>query len=326
MITFYTSRKQYFDHVAPIYRESKFDKQFVVEAEIAGAVGLAGINPILANSPSVQHDCVVVSSLQDLFRALGWHSKHIIFMEHGVGITPSKNAGYAGGTGMREDVSLFLAPNEYIKKKIITGIPRAKVEVIGTPKMDQVFYSTPLPRQQVPQVVVSFHWDGSQGISPEAGNAFEHFKKEIPTLGMYYDLYGHGHPRFMHTLAYYYANAKIPIIHDFFEVMQRADLYVNDCSSTLYEFCVTGKPVVILNSPKFRRDVHWGIRFWDYTDIGPMVDDPKDLASAVFTQLKNPDQYKPQREAMVKDLYPFLGTSAKIATEAIDSFRRSVGL
>src|SRR4030066_73497 len=67
--------------------------------------------------------------------------------------------------------------------------------------------------------------------------------------------------------------------------MRMADLYVNDCSSTYIEFCVTGKPVIILNAPEFRRNVHLGIRFWEYTDVGPQVESGEELLSVISEQL-----------------------------------------
>jgi len=85
----------------------------------------------------------------------------------------------------------------------------------------------------------------------------------------------------------------------------------------MYEFLVTGKPVVILNSPKFRRDVNFGIRFWDYTDIGLHVDRPEDMESVIIETLTKYGAFKIQRDFAVQELYPYLGTSAQYAAQAI---------
>jgi CDP-glycerol glycerophosphotransferase (TagB/SpsB family) len=121
-------------------------------------------------------------------------------------------------------------------------------------------------------------------------------------------------------LAPFYRDLGIEVVRDFSEVMQSADIYVNDCSSTMYEFLVTGKPVIILNAPWFRRDVRWGIRFWDYTDIGIQVNEPGELLPAIDRTLDSPNEYLSDRENAVRDLYPFLGQAAQRAAGAILGF------
>jgi len=171
-------------------------------------------------------------------------------------------------------------------------------------------------------VCISFHWDGS-AISPEAGNAFSFYRSILPALAERdeFTLIGHGHPRIIGTLEPFYKYCGIEPVHDFMEVMERADLYVNDSSSTLYEFCVTGKPVVILNAPEFRRGLHLGIRFWEYTDIGPMVDQPEELLGAILDQLSGSgEHYAQAREQAVADLYPYLGQASARAANVIEEF------
>jgi CDP-glycerol glycerophosphotransferase (TagB/SpsB family) len=136
-------------------------------------------------------------------------------------------------------------------------------------------------------------------------------------------LIGHGHPKFQHVLQKHYEDAGIEFVADFEEVMERADVYVNDCSSTMYEFCVTGKPVVILNAPWFRKFVNYGIRFWLWTDIGPQVDKAEDVLRAIEGQLGNPEQFRAAREKMVSELYPFLGVSAQRAANSLVEFCES---
>ena len=60
-------------------------------------------------------------------------------------------------------------------------------------------------------------------------------------------------------------------MRDFDEVMERSTLYICDNSSTLYEFASTGRPVVVLNAPWFRRDIEHGLRFWEHADVGVSV-------------------------------------------------------
>jgi UDP-N-acetylglucosamine:LPS N-acetylglucosamine transferase len=117
----------------------------------------------------------------------------------------------------------------------------------------------------------------------------------------------------------FYESHGIKIEKNFDEVMEIADLYINDCSSTLYEFCVTGKPVVILNSPHFRKHITHGIRFWEYTDIGPVVEKPEELIPAINDALSS-TLYKDNIDKMLTDLYPHFGNAAKTTAEAIIDF------
>jgi hypothetical protein len=292
---------------------------------------------------------LVTCGYNDLQRAL--HKKPrrpMIFMQHGIGLTFQNNA-YAGGAGMQRDVSLFLHPNEHTRALIAKTFPHKAGAVIGTPKMDgwtavsdqlsavsDQLSAVSYQREGKPVVCVSFHWDGSR-IAPEAGSAFAHYRSILPELAKSesFTLIGHGHPRAMDMLSDFYRRCGIEPVWDFDEVMRRADLYVNDCSSTLYDCCVTDKPVIILNAPEFRRGVHTGIRFWEYTDVGPQVDEPGELLSAISSQLSvisyqrsavsdqshgDASQYAEAREKAVADLYPYLGKSAARAGEVIQEF------
>jgi hypothetical protein len=159
-------------------------------------------------------------------------------------------------------------------------------------------------------------------VAPEAGNAFEHYRNVLASLADSdeFTLIGHGHPRFIHALKKYYDGFGIETVYDFDEVMQRADVYVNDCSSTLYEFLTTGKPVVLMNSPRFRRKMQFGIRFWDYTDIGPQTNQPEELKPAILAALTQPEAWAEARAVAVRDLYPYRGEAAKKAALEIEKF------
>jgi hypothetical protein len=289
---------------------------------------------------------ILVCSVKDLQTVIRAGYKHIAFMEHGVGITYGSHSAYAGGRGARTQVELFLAPNEIVQRKTLRALPNAKSVVVGTPKMDE-WTPPPAPPQMITfgegrkVVCISFHWNGS-GVAPEAGTAFQHFKRMLPILARWrgFHVLGHGHPRAMKRLRAEYEKLGIEVVEDFNEVMRRADVYVCDNSSTIYEFCVTGKPVVLLNAPEYRKNVHSGIRFWDYTDVGPCIDDPNELLGAVLhaltplsTPLSRSTETSPQKDGestailggewyearakAVRELYPFLGESAERAARVL---------
>src|SRR5690606_7661702 len=122
-----------------------------------------------------------------------------------------------------------------------------------------------------------------------------------------------------------YERMGIPIIWDWDEAASMADIYVNDCSSTMYEFCCLDRPVVILNSPKFRRNKNFGIRFWDYTDahhgngiaIGPMCDHPDRLVATVYEAAACAEEFSPGRMRVMEDLFPYFGYAGSVAAMAL---------
>jgi len=337
-IDFFARRTNYIDHMAPIWLalDETMRGSFYVPAMIGNYAASKGIDPVLLKAPGVNNQLdvappgngpLVTCAYGDLQEAVRKNPKRPeIFMQHGVGLSFPHN-GYAGGAGMQREVSLFLSANEHTRNMEANTFPHKAGAVIGTPKLDK-FASMALPRHDgKPVVCISFHWDGSK-IAPESGNAFAHYKRILGDLAKHdeFTLIGHGHPRIMDMLENIYRPLGIEAVHDFEEVMRRADLYVNDSSSTLYEFCVTGKPVIILNAPEFRRGVHLGIRFWEYSDVGPQVNQPEELLPEILDQLSNgKEEYAGAREKAVEDLYPYLGVSAKRAADVIEEFVLSKG-
>lgn len=332
-IDFFARRTHFIDHMLPVWRQLESERgQFFVPAAIADYARMRGVEVTVITSPprpsprrrGEPPNAMLVCAYGDLAVAhrMVDPRRKFIFMEHGVGITYGVHPGYAGGKGMRKKVSLFLAPNEIVRAKTEKAIPGVEQVVIGTPKLDAWAHPHPQPFPlnggRVPVVCISFHWDGSK-IQPEAGNAFGYFRRVLPDLAQWHEfkLIGHGHPREIDFFAREYQKLGIEVVRDFDEVMERADVYVCDNSSTIFEFCVTGKPVVLMNAPQYRRHIYWGIRFWDYTEIGPMVDEPEDLLVAILVALKGTTYYAARREIAIQNLFPYLGCSAKRAAEAI---------
>jgi hypothetical protein len=72
----------------------------------------------------------------------------------------------------------------------------------------------------------------------------------------------------------------------------------------LYEFASTGRPVVVMNAPQYRRDVHHGLRFWDYPP-GLQVDRPEQLADTIARALSDPEPARALRAAAVAETYAY---------------------
>jgi hypothetical protein len=327
-IDFYARRVHFIDHIAPVWNELKsfslrgkfyVHKNLVARAESWGCTDVIGLDTpdeLLTVPPG--RGPVVCAAQGDLIQASKGKGRPYILFEHGVGLIFPRFSGYAGGLGMRRYVGLFLAPNQVVYNKTAATFPQAFQAIVGTPKLDEWAHHAPKEPEVIPTIAISFHWDG-KAVCPEAGTAWEHYKNVVSQLGQVYHVLGHGHPRSMDYYAPIWESMGFEVVRDFREVMERADVYVNDCSSTLYEFLVTKRPVVIMNAPWFSKKVNYGIRFWDYTDIGPQVEQPEDLLPTVAGIMKD-DMWYCQREDAVKALYPNVGVSAKIAAEAIVKF------
>jgi glycosyltransferase involved in cell wall biosynthesis len=261
-----------------------------------------------------------VSSIGDTLvgRRLGY--RRFIFMEHGAGqaytdrVSLSRHPSYAGGKD-REDTVAFLVPNEYAANLWRRAYPDARVEVIGCPKLDTLPARVAGPS---PVVAISFHWPAF--ICPEAGTAFGHYRDALPALGREFTTIGHAHPRadWGKRLQPQYRDAGIEFVEDFDEVCRRADVYVCDNSSTMYEFAATGRPVVVLNSPQFRRDVNHGLRFWEAADVGINVDQPGDLIEAIWEALDDADELKANRENALRIVYAHRSGAADRAARVIE--------
>jgi hypothetical protein len=329
-LDFFARRAHYIDHLAPIYRAMPAQRgRFTVPAELLEyafeALGGGDLVQLEAYDEGTLsgEDPVLVCSYGDIARAARRASRKIIHMEHGIGHAYGTAPYPNGRRGRRDQVDLFLAPNEYTAR-LIRSVRRTRVEVIGTPKMDEWFAPVQGPafsNNRRPVIAIAFHWGDRNSRPPEAGSAWEHYKAILPALRDRYQLIGHGHPLASDVFRQEFERMEIEWVPDFRQVLLRADLYVNDLSSTLYEFLVTGKPVVVLNAPWFRREMHWGIRFWDYAGVGINVWDPAFLFTAIDRTIA---EYGTicieERQQAITDLYPYAGHAADRAASVITSY------
>ena len=194
----------------------------------------------------------------------------IAYVEHGIGQPYSGTLGYPGGAG-RGTVGLFLSPNATAAAADRAAYPAARVEVVGDPGLRYVPHREPGP----PAIAVSLHWECH--LLPETRSAYRHHRSALPELARQYTVLGHGHPLAQGTLRRVWERLGVEFVPDWHEVARRADLYVCDNSSTLYEFAATGRPVVVLNAPWYRREVRHGLRFWSAASVGVLANDPDAL-------------------------------------------------
>jgi hypothetical protein len=276
----YASRPHYADHVAPL------------------ADRLADV------------DVAVVASYRDLCLARRTQ-RRIVLMQHGAGQSYSdENPAYPGGRD-NDAVGLFLTPNHHSADRWRARYPRAAVEVVGSPRLDDLPVRSP---GEGPVVAFGWHWSCSH--SPECSTAFPFYSQGVLAAARTYTVLGHGHPR-RSDLARFYRKAGIEYVPSFEEVCRRADVYVADNTSSLFEFAATGRPVVVLDSPRYRRDVDHGLRFWDAADVGVRIQRPEQLVPAIARALELRDEDVDKREAAVDVVYAYRGDAADRAAEVI---------
>jgi len=325
-LDFFARRPHYLDHIAPVWNSLPPEHRgtFHIAQEMESYARQELDAPRLAffegGIPPGDHP-ILTAAYGDLNKVIRNPERRIITMEHGV-TQGFGTASYPGAsTGNRDRVDLALLPNEYVAERF-RAVRTTPCEVVGTPKMDRWLADVrAAPANDPPVIAVAFHWGDRHADPPESGSAFEHYTSILTELAARYHVIGHAHPLAPPMHRQYFEAAGFEWVDDFREILRRADVYLNDLSSTMYEFLGTGKPVIILNAPWFRRGVHWGIRFWDYSDVGIHVENPGDLFSAIDSTLFHYGIICANaRRRAVADLYPYAGQSAERAVCVLEEW------
>lgn len=320
MIDMSARESHFVDHLAPIWWALPEQDRgtFWVSESVAGHADALGL-PVRVGGPEKAAWPVVVASWGD-FRLVRTHSRPIILSEHGAGqsYVGRRHPSYVGGRG-RERATLFLVPNFQAAARNRTAWPRIPNVVIGSARVDDLS-TIPLPAGPV-TVAISFHWRCA--VVAEAGTALDHYRHVLADVrtrlaSQGVTLIGHGHPRILgRELAAIYDQAGIETVTRFEDVVHRAGLYVCDNSSTLFEFAALDRPVVVLNSPRYRRRAHHGLRFWDEAAVGLNVDQPDQLAGTILAAFDDPPAQRQARQDSVGRVYPVRNCSARVAADTI---------
>jgi len=320
----YASMAHYARHLLPIWHALAPEVRGTFWA--ADRDGTWGV-PITAQHPGPSQLMMVASHLD----AMQMAPRPLVYVEHGAGQTydgdPSDeraatSPSYAGGAD-HERVVLFLCPSERVAAAWSARYPASQVATVGSPVLDR--WTGPdrqslAPRAtwEAPVVAVTFHWECV--LCPETTSAWRYYDSALPALAREesFTLLGHGHPRLWPTIARRWESLGVASTPDPDRVMAEADVLVADNTSLLYEFAATGRPVVVLNAPWYRRTVHHGLRFWDAVP-GEMVDGPDDLAGAIHRALSSPGWYATERSRAVAVAYDDLmdGCAAQRSATAI---------
>ncbi len=328
-VDFYAKRIHFMDHMLPIWQAmGEHRGDFFVSPDVYLACqsreyGAELTQVIGAPEIPATGRPIVTSAYGDLGETLAADKPGLrrikIFMEHGAGFRfGNSHPSYAGGSGYRHKVDLFLDTNEHVAGANHQAYPMIPNVVIGCPKLDKWQIDQAWKCPYPPVIAISFHWDCK--VAPETRSAYPWFKSALPALAANYQVIGHAHPRETALMKREFARFGIEFVQDFDDVLRRADLYINDASSTLYEFASLGKPVVVLNAPIYRRHVRYGLRFWEHSDVGVNCDEAGKLLDAVKKALLEIPEQKARREAAVAAAYPVRGNATQTAVNAICDF------
>jgi hypothetical protein len=305
VIDFFASETHYADHLRPIHS--------ALQQDVRGSfLGTSTVDFLLANIDRI----AVVASFKDL-RKVRKTGRPVVICEHGAGqgYVGIRSGSYIGALD-RDGVVGALVPGPHALERQLAAHPEIPAHAIGCPKMDIHHWAPTEPKSDPPTIAISFHWDCR--LTPETRSTFNYFKSALPELARRYNLIGHAHPRHANRLEREYSQLGIEFVADFEEVLDRAQVYCVDNSSTLFEFASTGRPVVVMNGPDFRRDVDHGMRFWEFADIGANADGPASLLSAARFALNDlPEHVERRREITAKVYGPVDGKAAQRAAQAL---------
>jgi hypothetical protein len=329
----YASAPWYVDHMAPVWRAlgPEAGRFHVRTSRTLAAATAAGLERVTSDPPAGSAPLFTVA-IGDHFHARRLGRRRLALGQHGAGQSyggaggpAAANSSYPGGDG-QDDVGLFLVPNDQAARRTLATYPRARVAVVGCPKLDD----QPGLRSDAPPgvVAVSVHW--AARLAPEAGSAWPAFRRAILETGRRFRAIGHAHPRERNVGPFYRA-AGIEVVDSFREVLERASVFVCDNSSALFEFAATGRPVVLLNAPSYRRTVDHGLRFeprpgcplqrgWHFcgaSHVGSQVDTSVQLMPAIERALELRPADVAAREAALELVYQPRHGSAALAARAL---------
>lgn len=267
---------------------------------------------------NIRHENTVtlVTSFKDM-QAARHRLRPVIMMEHGAGqaYATSVSQAYVGAED-RHGVIGVLVPNARAEKIHVDKHPRIPAAVVGCPKLDELLFAA-APDSET--AAISFHWDCH--VCPETRTALPHYRPALKLVRQHLPkTLGHAHPRIWLHANQSYQLAGIEPVERFSEVVSRASVYVCDNSSTMFEFAALGRPVVVLNAPWYRKDVHHGGRFWEWAPIGENIESPSQLLPALERAMTDSRANEDQRQSIVSEIYPYLGSSVPRAVEAVLSF------
>jgi hypothetical protein len=328
----YASWPHYAEHIAPIWNwlPDEYKGDFVAaSSSVDTLLRRHGIVPVASRHKGQiaeglkTREPIIVAGYADLRKM---RRRPVVFVEHGAGQTyigddGTIHGGYSGGMN-RDNVELFICPNNKVAERNLAVYPAKKAAVCGSPRLDDLLQTRLGWAGDGQTVAIAFHWNCQ--IAPESGTAFPYFAKQISdfarmarTCGL--EVIGHGHPKSWPFYKDWWETQNVATEASWPALVQQIDLLIADNSSIVFEAAALGIPVVLLESPRWRRNVEHGLRFWEHADVGPSVLPDEDLGEAMSQAFT--ESWRVKREAVAQAVYavpPSVeGSASRMAGEAI---------
>jgi len=324
LIDAYTSHPHYADHVRPIWEALPAEVRgtwYVEErAKQHAHHAVEVIKPNELKRIMAADDVpVLVVSTGDYNRTA---PRPTICGQHGTGQTFVCGPEATAGRASRSRALLQLCPGPHRHAVNLRYNPGSPSVQVGSPRVSDLRrrYMRGYRMPAKPTVAISFHWDCP--AVQETRSAWWEYCGALGELAKAVHLIGHCHPVARYNAPRWYKALGVEYVTDFDEVCAQADMYCVDESSTLYEFAALGRPVVVLNSRGYRRNVEHGMRFWDCADVGLQVDHRSRLVETVLKAWEDSPAQKRARKAAVGRVFARLdGAAEAAATEILAALR-----
>jgi hypothetical protein len=321
---FLATEPHFLEHLAPTFKAVNGARFYVanellVRAEELGVQAL----PLQARQDT---NITVVAAFGDLKKARA-NGARVILSEHGAGQSYQgvQSGSYIGGAD-RRGVIAVLVPGANQANRHRLAHPMIPAYEVGVPKLDYLHRNLDKANAGIDRekVLISFHWDCK--VAPETRSAFRFYKPIIRQMKDDFKITIHGHPRASKEHRAFAEHFKLDYIESFAEAIESNWIYCCDNSSTIFEWASLQRPVVVLNSHLYRRNINHGMRFWEYADIGAQVDNPSAFPEILRRAMDNDAAYRPRREAIVAELYQATdGQAARRAAQAIEQAIQGFG-
>lgn len=319
----FASQPHLYDHVVAAWRAIPPERRGTLWCPSRRLLARAELDGLAARRGMPQGDGpILVANHTDLVDT--GPTRPVVYLQHGAGQTYLDAPGhesYAGGR-WRQRVALFLEPHERTAAIERLAYVDSVVRVVGSPYLDELAAIAEAAPARSGPPVVALAWHFDLHLVPETRWAFDHFRVGLAALAGRDDLVvlGHGHPRAMPRLEPHYRTAGIEVVHDLAEVVARADVLACDNTSAGPLFAAaTGRPVVWLNAPHYRRDVRHGGRFWDWPEGQVSCSAPSLLADAILAALDDGPEAARSRRRMVDGCWApeTRGRAGELVAEAV---------
>lgn len=299
-IDLYASLGHYADHLWPIWKALPA----ALRGESYAGNGTSWWGDRLPARYRPTDRLVLVAGFVDVQR-LG--NVPIVYVEHGAGQSytgdpkVAVHASYPGGRHPANVVG-YLCPAERVARQWWGR--GAAVGVVGCPRLDP-WLSGARGDPGRRTLALTFHWNCE--VTAESRSALPHYRRALPGLiaqwrAQGWEVLGHGHPRAWGQMNRLWHDLGVEAVRESARVLDRAGLLIADNTSLLYEFAALDRPVVALNAPWYRRDVHHGLRFWNLVP-GVQCDGPDDLAGLDLAGQVDLDPEGRSRRIVVGQVY-----------------------